>query len=166
MKMKIVLLIVTISLSNFSFGQSAKLSREENDSIAKNQVPIPGKAIVYIIRPGYLGAAIEMRLDCDSFFVGRINSKTYLFTILDSGDHIFKAQAENNFNLKIHLDGGKVYYLEQDAKMGILFARTKLKIIAPEEGTKYLSKFMISGKNNYPHITYSRDVIESTSYSQ
>ena len=156
--MKIALLFVLVLLSHLGYAQSIKLNRKQNDSIAKNQIPSPGKSVVYIIRQGLFGAAIEMRLDCDSFFVGRINSNTYLYTIVDSGNHIFKAQAENNFTLKVHLDGGKTYYLEQQVKMGIVSARTKLKILSPEAGSKYLSKFMISRHNNYPLFTYSRNV--------
>ncbi len=156
--MKIALLFLLVLLSQMGQAQSIKLSRKQNDSIAKSQTPSPGKSIVYIIRQGLFGGAIEMRLDCDSFFVGRINSNTYLYTIVDSGDHVFKAQAENNFNLKVHLDGGKVYYLEQQAKMGIMLARVRLKILSPEAGSKYLSKFMISRHNNYPLFTYSRNV--------
>ncbi len=70
--MKIALLFILVLVSHLGYAQSIKQSRNQNDSIAKNQIPSPGKSIVYIIRQGLFGAAIGMRLDCDSFFVGRL----------------------------------------------------------------------------------------------
>jgi len=68
---------------------SAKQLRKQKDSIAKSLVPIPGKAIVYIVRPTIMAFAVSMQLDCDSFLVGWVNAKTYLYIILDPGDHLF-----------------------------------------------------------------------------
>jgi hypothetical protein len=164
--MKFLVFFTLLFFSFNGFSQHAKGTRAQDDSLAKNFTPSPGKAIVYIIRPSIMAAAIEMRLDCDSFFVGWINPKTYLFTVLDSGDHTFIAKSENKSTLKIHLDGGQKYYLEQDAKMGIMYARTKLRIITPEEGIKYLSKYLISRQNNYPLFTYSTNVVEPTFENQ
>jgi hypothetical protein len=164
MKWLVITAMTLLSLNGFS--QHATKTREQEDSIAKNMSPSPGKAVVYIIRPTIMAAAVEMRLDCDSFFVGWINPKTYLFTVLDSGDHTFIAKSENKFKLKIHLEGGQRYYLEQDARMGIMFARTKLTILTPEQGAKYLSKYLISRQNNYPLFTYSTNVVESAAENQ
>ncbi|MDP9042449.1 MAG: hypothetical protein M3N30_10755, partial [Bacteroidota bacterium] len=145
-------------ISFYNHGSSQiKLSRKQNDSIAKSQVPLPGNSVVYIIRSGLFGGAVDFRLDCDSFFVGKINSNTYLYTVVDSGDYVFKAHAKNNFNLKVHLEGGKIYYYAIEAKMGIMTARTKLKDLTDTEGTQYLSKYLISRHNRYPGFTYSRD---------
>jgi hypothetical protein len=68
-------------------GQTDKpLSNEEQDSI-KNLTPIPGKAIVYIIRPTTYGFAVPMRLDC---VPGWLSQCKLFYTILDSGEHEFK----------------------------------------------------------------------------
>ena len=164
--MRILVIFILLFFSFNGFTQQPKKTRAQEDSLAKNFTPTPGKAIVYIIRPSIMAAAIEMRLDCDSFFVGWINPKTYLFTVLDSGDHTFIAKSENKSTLKIHLDGGQKYYLEQDAKMGIMYARTKLRIITPEVGINYLSKYLISRQNNYPLFTYSTNVVEPSFENQ
>jgi hypothetical protein len=156
MRKNIVLLFLLISFCNHVFSQT-KLTRKQKDSIAKSEIPLLDKSVVYVIRQGLFGGAVDFRLDCDSFFVGRINSNTYLYTVVDSGDHVFKARAENNFNLKVHLEGGKIYYYAIEAKMGIMTARTKLKVLTDAEGTKYLSKYLISRHNSYPGFTYSRD---------
>lgn len=133
----------------------------DQDSIAKHTKLPPGKAIVFIIRPGGNAFAVSMRLDCDSFQVGWITANTYLYTILDSGEHIFKARSENEFHLKVHLESGKTYYLAQIAKMGILYARTKLYMLNEMEGYNLLSRYIISKHNRYPDFPNSKDVERS-----
>src|SRR5580698_3938984 len=110
-------------------------------------VPPADKAVVYIVRPTIMGFAVPMRVDCDSFQVGWINAKTFLYTILDPGPHTFKCLAENEFHLDVNLEGGKVYYYEEQVKMGFAYARTKLKPLNVEEGQKRLDKCSISGSN-------------------
>jgi hypothetical protein len=124
----------------------------------KNIVPPADKAVVYIIRPTIMGFAVPMRVDCDSFQVGWINAKTFLYTILDPGAHTFKCLAENEFHLDVNLEAGKVYYYEEQVKMGFAYARTKLKPLTDEEGVKRLEKCSISGSNRYPNFPLSKDV--------
>ena len=101
--------------------------------------------------------AIPLKLDCDSFEVGWIHSKTYLFTIVNPGEHIFKASSENEFSLKVQLEPGKIYYLDQEARMGVMYARTKLKMLNAEDGKRYLLKCTISKHNRYPQFPKSKD---------
>jgi|GEM_PF-2132229 len=129
---------------------SKKEMRKEKDDFAKNLTPIPDKSIVYIVRTSLFGMAIPLKLDCDSFEVGWIHSKTYLFTILNPGDHVFKASSENEFTLKVNFEPGKIYYFEQEAKMGVTYAGTKIKMLDEEEGKKYLLKCSLSKHNRYP----------------
>ncbi len=131
--------------------------RKEQDSFAKNLAPIPNKSIVYFVRISLFGMAIPLKLDCDSFEVGWIHSKTYLFTIVNPGEHIFKASSENEFTLKVNLEPEKIYYFEQEAKMGFAYARTNLKMLSTEEGKKYLLKCTISKQNRYPLFPKSKD---------
>jgi hypothetical protein len=148
--------------NSFSNTKTAKELRREKDSIAKNLPAIPDKSIVFIVRTGTLGMAIPLKLDCDSFEVGWIHSKTYLFTVINPGEHIFKASSENEFTLKVELEPGKIYYLDQEAKMGFAYARTKLKMLDPEIGKKDLMKCTISKHNRYPQYPKSKE-IERTS---
>jgi hypothetical protein len=177
MQLKCCLFIFLLSLPAIPFCQSvtdsvpqkdsvvknltAKQMKKEKDSITRNLSPIPGKAIVYIVRPTIMGFAVPMRLDCDSFQVGWIGAKSFLYTILDSGEHTFKALSENEFHLKVNLEAGKIYYMEQQVKMGIMYARTKLKLLTDEAGKKELSKCGLSNHNQYPKFPLSKDVESS-----
>jgi hypothetical protein len=139
-----------LSFDSLSKNLTAKELRKERDSHAKNLTPIPDKSIVFVVRTSFFGMAIPLKLDCDSFEVGWIHSKTYLFTILNPGEHVFKASSENEFTFKVNLEPGKIYYFEQEAKMGAAYAGTKIKMLDEEEGKKYLMKCSLSKHNRYP----------------
>lgn len=145
---------------------SKKELRKEKDSFAKSLSSIPDKSIVYIVRTSLFGMAIPLKLDCDSFEVGWIHSKTYLFTILNPGDHIFKASSENEFTLKVSLEPGKIYYFDQEAKMGAAYAGTKIKMINEEDGKKYLLKCSLSKHNRYPLYPKSKKTEKDPSDNQ
>jgi hypothetical protein len=135
---------------------STKELRKERDDSIRNLTPIPGKSIVYVIRKSLYGMAIPLKLDCDSFEVGWIHSKTYMFTIVNPGEHIFKATSENEFTLAVTLEPGKIYYFEQEAKMGFAYAATKIKMLNDEDGRKYLLKCSLSKHNRYPSYPKSK----------
>jgi hypothetical protein len=174
---KYYLFLLFICLCSLAFGQSdadsvlqkdstvksltAKEAKKQKDNITKSLVPLPGKALVYIVRPTIMAFAVPMRLDCDSFQVGWINAKTYLYTMIDPGEHIFISLSENEFHLKVNLEADKTYYIEQEIRMGLLYARTKLRLVGDEVGKKELGKCNISGHNRYPSFPLSKDVEKS-----
>jgi len=127
----------------------------------KNLVPDSGKALVYIVRASIYAFAVPMRIDVDSFQVGWLPTKAFLYTILDAGKHNFSSRSENEFHLQVWLESGKVYYIEEDAKMGWVYARTKLKLISEELGKKELSKCGLSSTNRYPDFPLSRNMEKS-----
>jgi hypothetical protein len=137
---------------------SLVLTQKQKDSVAMNLAPIPGKAIVYIIRPSIEAFAIMMRLDVDSFQVGWIGIKSYLYTILDPGQHVFVARSENESDLTVTLEAGKVYFFEQGTRMGFAYAGVKLSPLTEEKGRKYLRKCGLSKSNRYPNMPLSKDV--------
>lgn len=139
---------------------SEKATKPKNKDV-KNILPDPGKAVVYIVRPSIYAFAIPMRVDVDSFQVGWLPTKAFLYTILDAGEHNFSSRSENEFHLKLSLEPGKVYYIEEDAKMGWVYARTKLKVISEEAGKKELSKCGLSSSNRYPDFPLSRNMEKS-----
>ena len=65
------------------------MPRVDKDSIAKQLMPIEGKAIVYIIRTSSFGVLIKMDIECDSLYIGSTYATQYLYTIHDPGLHQF-----------------------------------------------------------------------------
>jgi len=177
MKIRFSLLMMAIIASAAAFAQSPtdssqqkdtaqesltpKQLKKKEDSLAKNLVAVDGKAIVYIIRPGIVAFAISMRVDCDTFQVGWIPAKKYLYTILDSGDHVFKSLSENEYTLKVNFQPGKIYYIEEEPRMGFMYARTKLKLLNDDAGKKELAHTTLSIHNRYPSYPNSKTVEKS-----
>ena len=124
-------------------------SLKERDKKAKSLSPVPGKAIVYIIRPTAYGFLVKMKLYCDTVFLGSTMAERYVYTIVDPGKYNFISKSENKFNFELTVEPGKIYYLKQQVKMGMLYASTKLKLLSEEEGKRYLLKTKLSKDNTY-----------------
>ncbi len=112
----------------------AQDEHKESAYIAKHtkkhmgQAP-PDKALIYILRPAFGGTAIKMWAFVDDRFIGVTKGKNYTFALVDPGEHVFWAKAENVNALKLTVEGGKTYYLQQKVKMGGFKARVKLVLV-------------------------------------
>jgi hypothetical protein len=175
---KYLILVILVLFGLSSFGQkqadsvrmvdssanmlNPKEIRKEKDSIAKSLVPIPGKAIVYITRNHVGEWLIPYRMDVDSFQVGWIKAGTYLYTILDPGEHVFICTSTgNDARLKVSLEPDNIYYMDITYGIGIISTVVKLKILDAGKGRKNLIAGNISKSNQYPHFPKSKDVEKS-----
>lgn len=85
-----------------------------------------GKALVYILRPSAMGFAIGMKVTCNNKEIGKTHGKKFIYKALEPGNYMFISHAENKAELPLQLEAGKKYYIEQQVKMGIIMARSKL----------------------------------------
>ena len=98
-----------------------------------------GKADVaglYIYRNESIGAGVHMDVEVDGKPLGKTAAMTYFFTEVAPGKHVLTSKSENTDTLEIETLAGKLYYIWQEVKMGILFARTKLHLVGEDEGKK------------------------------
>lgn len=89
---------------------------------------------VYIYRNESFGAAIRMDVSVDGKALGQTAAKTYFYTEVAPGKHTITSASENTDTLEIETVAGKLYYVWQEVKMGLLYARTKLSLVSEEEG--------------------------------
>jgi hypothetical protein len=175
-KSKYILVVLFLTFRFISFGQQTmdsvqvmdgssnkinpKEVRKQKDSIAKNLNPISDKAIIYIIRNRILDWLIPYRMDCDSFQVGWFKAGTYLYTILDPGEHVLicTAPTANENRLKANLESGKIYYVEISYGIGIINTVVKMKMMDESKGRKNLLMYNISKHNQYPLFPKSKEV--------
>jgi hypothetical protein len=61
---------------------------------------------------------------------------TYLYTEVPAGLRTITSKAENTDQLQLDAVPGRLYYVWQEVKMGLLSARTKLHLMKEEEGRK------------------------------
>jgi hypothetical protein len=103
---------------------------------------------------------IPYRLNCDSFLVGWIKAGTYLYTILDPGDHIFicTPPTTNEVRIKLNLEHGKIYYVDITYGIGLVTTVVKMKMKDNEKGKKDLMAANISKSNQYPLFPKSKEV--------
>lgn len=145
MNLKIKLFLIASMFFSAGYSQQS----EQKDSTGKLLTAFPDKAVVYVIRPTSFAFAIRMDVKCDSVYIGTTGPKSYIYTVLTPGSYTFLSQSENKSFLEISLEAGKIYYLEQQVKMGIVYARTKLKLVDEEKGKSFLAKCKLDHTNQY-----------------
>lgn len=91
---------------------------------------------LYIYRNESMGAAVRMDVEVDSKPLGQTAARTYFFTEIKPGKHTVTSKAENTDTLEIDAIPGKLYYVWQEVKMGLLYARTKLHLVDEAQGRK------------------------------
>lgn len=133
---KLLFLGLLFSAFWFSGCTSVPLASDSADAESKQFLPIKDKSVFYIYRNEYFGGTIGMEIYFDSANLGGTTAKHYLRVIATPGSHIIASQAENRDSLTIKSEPGKIYYVWQEAKMGVLTARTKLTLVNETEGKR------------------------------
>lgn len=153
-----VLFIMVFCLSvGQAFGQDAKAeklkacgTKEVNykASTDKKQHPMPDapadKALIYVLRPTIFGMKIHSKLAVDGEWKGVNRGKTYFFFTVEPGERYFCSESENQDYLKLTVEAGKTYYLQQKVEFGVWKARTNLVVMTEEQGTKKLEDVHLS----------------------
>lgn len=115
---------------------SVPMGDASRDAALKSFAAKPDVAGVYIYRNESLGAAVRMDLELDGKPLGQTAAKTYFYTEVPPGKHSVTSRSENDDTLQFETVAGKLYYIWQEVKMGLLYARTKLHLVGDEEGKK------------------------------
>jgi uncharacterized protein DUF2846 len=106
---------------------SVPMANKDADAKAKQFAPSKGgMAELYIYRSEVMGAAIKMPVLIDGVSVGDTVAKAYIFKTLPAGSHTIISKAENDSSLTIDMVAGQTYFVWQEVKMGVLYARSKL----------------------------------------
>ncbi|TCV96384.1 uncharacterized protein DUF2846 [Luteibacter rhizovicinus] len=119
---------------------SVPMANKGADAEAKQFAPIADKATVYIYRDEIMGAAIKMHLLVDGAAVGDTAAKTYVQIFLSPGQHVITSKAENDTTLSVDVQAGRSYYVWQEVKMGILYARSALHLVDESKGQTAVRK--------------------------
>ncbi|TYC61236.1 DUF2846 domain-containing protein [Zoogloea oleivorans] len=126
---------------------SVPMGDAKKDAELKSFSVKPEVSGLYIYRNESMGAAVRMDVDVNGKPLGQTAAKTYFYTEVAPGKHTITSKSENTDSIQIETVGGKLYYVWQEVKMGILYARTKLHLVSEEEGKKgVLETQLISGQ--------------------
>lgn len=98
------------------------------------------KALVYILRPAFVGMAIKMWAFVDDQFIGVTHGKNYTYALVEPGEHVFWSKAENVSAFKMNVGAGKAYYLQQRVRPGGFRAHVKFAEAEDSKVKKYFKK--------------------------
>lgn len=104
------------------------------DTTAKTFKVSANKSGIYIYRNETMGAAIIMDLFIDGRPLGQTGAQTYAYVEVDPGMHKILSKAENEDLLELNTLAGKLYYVWQEVKMGLMYARNKLSLVDEKTG--------------------------------
>ncbi len=138
------LIALLVLITGCSAVQKATM---EADAEAKTLSTPDSTALVYVVRPNFLGTAIRFKVYCDGKYIGTTGGQRFIYTYQKPGNHIFLSKAENSSELSIELNAGNVYYIEQIPQMGIIMARNKLQLLDELSGKEKLNECTLSAEN-------------------
>jgi hypothetical protein len=102
--------------------------------------PAAAKALVYIVRSAKMGFAIKMWAFADQMFLGVTKGSNYTYALVSPGEHVLWSRAENVNAIRIKLEAGKTYYLQQHVRPGAWKAHVELEVLDEAEAKELLSK--------------------------
>ncbi|MBI1835338.1 MAG: DUF2846 domain-containing protein, partial [Burkholderiales bacterium] len=124
-------LIISATLTGCA---SVKTAAPAADAKAKTFTTAPNLASFYIYRNEFLGGGIRMDVQVDGKPIGKTGPKTYFAFNLEPGTHTIVSSAENDSMLQVNAEAGNAYYVWQEVKMGLLFARNQLQLVDAAQG--------------------------------
>lgn len=134
---KLVAALVLAAVLLVTGCASVPMASKDVDAKAKQFAPSrDGTANLYIYRNEIMGAAIKMPVLIDGMAAGDTVANGYIFRTLPAGSHIIVSKAENDSTLTIEMLAGQNYFVWQEIKMGVLYARSKLHQVDEATGEK------------------------------
>lgn len=141
----VVFVLALTTVSSLIGCASVPMASSEHDSRAKSFSVKPGKANIYVYRNESMGAAVKMPVTLNGKPMGATAAKTFLLAEVQPGKHVLVSKAENDFPLEISAEPGRNYFVWQEVKMGLLYARTQLHAMDDATGKTGVRECQMAG---------------------
>jgi Protein of unknown function (DUF2846) len=121
---------------------SVPTAPKEEDAAKKTfAAPASDKAGLYIYRNSFVGQALKKTVYVDGTQIGESSNKVFFYKELSPGEHKVSTESEFGENdLKLNVEGGKNYFVEQYIKMGAFVGGAGLKLVDEKEGKENVLK--------------------------
>lgn len=86
------------------------------------------QALVYILRPATTWPT-KIWAFADERFLGVTTSDTYTFAYISPGEHVFWSKAENVNAIRMNVEVGKIYYIQQHVQPGMWKMAVELEVL-------------------------------------
>lgn len=113
---------------------SVPMADVTRDAKAKTFSVSADKANVYVYRNEAMGGAVKMDVALNGKPLGQSAAKTYFAIEVPPGKHTLVSKAENDSTLDLVAEAGKNYFVWQEVKMGVLYARNQLQLVDESTG--------------------------------
>jgi hypothetical protein len=130
MKMRSLLAAVGMILAAFAVTAiGSEEATPEADAMARLFQPVPGKAVIYLIRDfGDLWVG-EVKVSLDGRDMGITNRNTYMRWEIDPGEHTLVSFTSPPAALAIRTEPGGMYYIWLDITDGFQRAPSALRVV-------------------------------------
>lgn len=99
----------------------------------------PSVSQVYVYRNETMGAALSMPVTVDGELAGSTGPHSFFKFDLPAGSHTFTSQGDES-TLTVATEAGKLYFIWQEVKMGMLSGGSKLQLVSESEGKSGVSE--------------------------
>ena len=103
------------------------------DMASKQFTAKPEVAQIYVYRNETLGAALSMPVTLDGKLMGTTGPNSYFKFDVASGLHKLTSQGDGS-QLDVNAEAGKLYFVWQEVKMGLMSGGSKLQLVPADKG--------------------------------
>lgn len=135
-----------IALAMLSGCATVPMSSTENDYQAKKFITIPDKSSIYIYRDESFGGAIKVKIAIDDKIIGKTAPHTFFRIDTAPGNHNISCSAEVTKNLQLQTKSGQLYFVRQEMKLGLIYARCKLYEVPPSVGKQAVNECKLANQ--------------------
>ncbi|HVV51458.1 MAG TPA: DUF2846 domain-containing protein [Polyangia bacterium] len=126
-------LVVSLALSAVGCA-TVPMAAAADDARMKQRQPGPESALIYVYRNEVIGYSVHMDVDLDGRPWGATVAKSFMVWEVPPGRHTLVSHAENDTLLVLDTLPGQRYFVWQEVKMGILYARSALQLVPDAVG--------------------------------
>jgi hypothetical protein len=108
----------------------------EEDRRIKSLAAPAEAGLIYLYRNESFGGGVHMDVTMDGWAAGQTGPKTFMVWQVSPGTHTILSKAENETRLSIDVLAGRKYFIWQEVKVGVLYARSSLHLVPDAQGMK------------------------------
>jgi|KBSMisStaDraftv2_1062788.scaffolds.fasta_scaffold256413_1 hypothetical protein len=127
-------MISLVGLAALAGCATVPMAAPADSARLKRQAPPPDAALVYLYRNESIGAGVHMDVQLDGRPAGQTVAMSYMVWQVPPGSHRLVSIAENDYDLTIDTEPGRRYFVWQEVKLGIMFARSRLQQVSASQG--------------------------------
>ena len=133
---RLLFILSTLALSWLAGCATVSKAPVEEAEAAKEFLPVEGKGVVYLYRPGRaIGAASATQVKVNGIDAGGTGPGSFFRWELKPGRYTFlSSTGESSATVALDVEAGEVYFVEQVARIGLNEGRVTMKKVDAGQG--------------------------------